>query len=180
MNLSLVTAESFDEVMKLYTPTVYRIALTRLRNPTDAEDITQDVFVRYFKADLTFETEEHRKAWLIRCAVNCANTAASTAERRHRDDSSDLEDLASVIADPHTPERAVEQDEQRGEILKAVMSLKPKYRTVIYLFYYEELSTAQIAEVTKTREATVRSQLSRARELLKKLLKNDYDFNENG
>ena len=179
MNLSLVTAESFDEVMRFYTPTIYRIALTRLRNPTDAEDITQDVFVRYFKADLTYESEEHRKAWLLRCAVNCANTAASTAERRHRDDSAELEKLASLIADPNTPEEAADRDEQRGEILKAVMSMKPKYRTVIYLFYYEELSTAQIAEVTKTREATVRSQLARAREALKKVLQKNYGFNNN-
>lgn len=180
MNLSLVTEESFDEVMRLYTPTIYRIALTRLRNPTDAEDITQDVFVRYFKADLTYESEEHRKAWLLRCAVNCANTAALTAERRHRDDTAELEKLASVIADPHTPEKASELDEQRCEVLKAVMSLKPKYRTVIYLFYYEEFSTTQIADFTKTREATVRSQLSRARELLKKILQNNYDFDNNG
>lgn len=178
MNLSLVTAESFDEVMRLYTPTVYRIALTRLRNPTDAEDIAQDVFVRYFKADLTYESEEHRKAWLIRCAVNCANTAASTAERRHRDDSAELEKLAAVIADDRTPDEAVERDEQSGEILKAVMSLKPKYRTAIYLFYYEELSTAQIAEITKTREATIRSQLARAREALKKILQTGHDHEE--
>lgn len=180
MNLSLVTAESFDEAMRLYTPTIYRIALTRLRNPTDAEDVTQDVFVRYFKADLTYESEEHRKAWLIRCAVNCANTAASTAERRHRDDSAELEKLIEGIADPNTPEGFVERNERHSELLKAVMSLKPKYRTVIYLFYYEELSAAQIAEITKTREATVRSQLARARESLKKILKNDYDFDNNG
>lgn len=180
MDLSLVTAESFDAVMRLYTPTVYRIALTRLRNPTDAEDITQDVFVRYFKADLTYDSEEHRKAWLIRCAVNCANTAASTAERRHRDDSAELEKLVSVIADPNTPEEAALRDEQSGEILKAVMSLKPKYRTAIYLFYYEELSTSQIAEITKTRESTVRSQLTRGRELLKKILEIDHGFDYNG
>lgn len=180
MNLSLVTAESFDEVMKLYTPVIYRIALTRLRNPTDAEDITQDVFVRYFKADLTYESEEHRKAWLIRCAVNCANTAASTAERRHRDDTAELEKLASLIADPHTPEEAVERDERCGEVFKAVMSLKPKYRTVICLYYYEELSTAQIADIIKTREATVRSQLSRARESLKKVLQSGLGLENNG
>lgn len=178
MNLSLVTAESFDEVMRLYTPTVYRIALTRLRNPADAEDISQDVFVRYFKANLTYESEEHRKAWLIRCAVNCANTAVSSADRRHRDDSADFEKLAANIADGATPDETVERGEQRGAVLKAVMNLKPKYRTVIYLFYYEELSTAQIAETLKMRESTVRSQLSRARDLLKKDLRKNYDYFE--
>lgn len=171
MELSLVTAESFDAVMRLYSPTVYRIAFTRLRNAADAEDVSQDVFVRYFKADLTFDSEEHRKAWLIRCAVNCANTAASTAERRHRDDSADWEQLCEQLPSDSSVEEAAERSDRRGSVLKAVMELKPKYRTVVYLFYFEELSTAQIAEITKTRESTVRSQLSRARDILKNKLK---------
>lgn len=174
MNLSLVTAESFDEVMRLYTPTVYRIAFTRLRSTADAEDVSQDVFVRYFKADLTFDSEEHRKAWLIRCAVNCANTAATTADRRHRDDSEDWEQLAERLPGDSSVEDAAERSEQRSSVLKAVMELKPKYRTVIYLFYFEELSTTQIAEITKTHESTVRSQLSRARDILRKNLKKFY------
>lgn len=175
MNLSLVTAESFDDVMRLYAPTVYRIALTRLRSAADAEDISQDVFVRYFKANLTFDSEEHRKAWLIRCAVNCANTAAVSAARRHRDDSESWEQLAERIPSGSSVEDEAERSEQRGGVLKAVMNLKPKYRTVIYLFYFEELSTAQIAEVTGTRESTVRSQLSRARDILKNDLKKLYE-----
>ncbi len=175
MNLSLVTAESFDDVMRLYTPTVYRIAFTRLRSATDAEDVSQDVFVRYFKADLTFDSEEHRKAWLIRCAINCANTAASTAERRHRDNFEDWEQLAERLPDDNSVEEAAERSEQRSNVLNAVMKLRPKYRTVIYLFYFEELSTAQISEITKTRESTVRSQLSRARDILGKELKKFYE-----
>lgn len=177
MDLSLVTSESFDDVMRLYTPTVYRIAFTRLRNAADAEDISQDVFVRYFKANLTYESEEHRKAWLIRCAVNCSNTAASAAERRHRDDSGDWEQLAGHMADSHSVEESAERSERHSGVLKAVMQLQPKYRTAIYLFYFEELSTAQIAKITKTRESTVRSRLARARETLKKILK-EAEFDE--
>lgn len=170
MELSLKTSESFNEVMRLYTPTVYRIAFTRLRNAADAEDVSQDVFVRYFKADLTFQSEEHRKAWLIRCAVNRSNSAATSAHNRHLD-SSDLSALAEQIADGCSVEETAERGELRGGVLAAVMRLKPKYRTVVYLYYFEELSTAQIAEVTKTRESTVRSQLSRAREILRSVLK---------
>ncbi len=172
MELSLVTAESFDEVMRYYTPTVYRIAFTRLKNPSDCEDITQDVFLRYFKADLTFESEEHRKAWLIRCAVNCVNTYATSAWYRHRGEAEDLENLAESEAfSENTTENAAEKKELRAVVLEAVMKLPEKYRIPVHLFYFEDMPTAQIAKVTGTRESTVRSQLARARKMLEKLLK---------
>ncbi|MDE7228902.1 MAG: sigma-70 family RNA polymerase sigma factor [Oscillospiraceae bacterium] len=167
MEFSLKTSESFDEVMRHYTPTVYRIAFTRLGNAADAEDVSQDVFVRYFKADLTFESEEHRKAWLLHCAVNCANSFASSAWKRHNRDLEGLEQ----IPDERSVEESAERSEARESVLKAVMQLPPKYRTVVYLFYFEDLSTMQISNVIKVRESTVRSQLSRAREQLKKMLK---------
>ena len=173
MEFSLKTSESFDEVMRHYTPMVYRIAFTRLGNAADAEDVSQNVFVRYFRADITFESEEHRKAWLLRCAVNCANSFSSSAWNRHKADIENMEEL------PYegSVESAAEQKETRESVLAAVMRLKPKYRTVIFLFYFEDLSTAQIAEITDTRESTVRSQLSRARDILKKYLES---FREEG
>lgn len=167
MEFSLKTSESFDEVMRHYTPMIYRIAFTRLANAADAEDVSQNVFVRYFKANITFESEEHRKAWLLRCAVNCANSFASSAWNRHK---ADLED-PELLSYEGSVEDSAERRETRENVMNAVMRLQPKYRTVIYLFYFEDLSTAQIAEITKTREPTVRSQLSRAREQLKKFLK---------
>lgn len=170
MEFSLKTSESFDEVMRHYTPTVYRIAYTRLGNAADAEDVSQDVFVRYFNADLTFESEEHRKAWLLHCAINCANTFASSAWRRRTQGLDSLEQLPGE----HSVEETAEHGETRRNVLGAVMRLPPKYRTAIYLFYFEDLSAARIAEITGTRESTVRSQLSRAREMLKKALKNYY------
>ncbi len=174
MELSLKTAESFDEVMRFYTPMVYRIAFTRLGNPSDCEDVTQDVFLRYFKANITFESEEHRKAWLIRCAVNRANSYAASAWYRHKSSSEDWESLAENEILSDSRKSSVEENSERSErrflVLQAVMKLPPKYRTAIYLFYFEDLPTAKIAEITKARESTVRSQLSRAREMLKKLL----------
>ncbi len=172
MELSLVTAEGFDEVMRHYTPMVYRIAFTRLKNPVDCEDITQDVFVRYFKADLTFESEEHRKAWLIRCTVNCVNTFATSAHSRHRGETEDIENYAeSEALTENSTEEAFEKKDLRNTVLEAVLQLPDKYRIPVHLFYFEDMSTAQIATVTNTREGTVRSHLTRARKMLEKLLK---------
>ena len=136
MEFSLKTSESFEEVMRHYTPMVYRIAVTRLGSAADAEDVTQDVFVRYFRADITFDSEEHRKAWLLRCAINCASSFASSAWNRHKATDS-LEDMQ--LSYEGSVEAAAEQREARETILNAVMQLKPKYRTVIYLFYFEDL-----------------------------------------
>lgn len=175
--LSLVTRESFDAVMRLYMPTVYGIACTRLRSAADAEDVTQEVFVRYFKADLTYESEEHRKAWLIRCALNCTNSFASSAQYRHRTESVSLDELTEN-GEPF--ENAVEerfcQAERRAVVLNAVRRLPPKYRAVIHLFYFEDMSVAQISAVLNIRQSTVKSQLSRARVKLKTLLKGEVEF----
>ncbi len=172
MELSLITAESFDEVMRHYTPTVYRIAFARLGNAADCEDVTQDVFVRYFRADLTYESEEHRKAWLIHCAINCTINFATSAHMRHRGDIENIENFAeNETLSENVTENEFEKQELRRTVLKAVMQLPEKYRIPIHLFYFEDMPTAQIAQVTATRENTVRSQLTRARKLLKNILK---------
>ncbi len=175
--LSLVTRESFDEVMRLYTPTVYGIAFTRLRNAADAEDVAQDVFLRYFKADITYESEEHRKAWLIRCTLNRTNSFASSSQFRHRLENKSYDELAeNEIPSANTVETLAERSERKTAVLNAVMALPPKYRTVIHLFCFEDMSTADIAKVLGIREPTVRSQLTRARERLKTLLKGEVEF----
>ncbi len=177
--LSLNAAESFEEVMELYMPMVYRIAYSRLGERSDAEDVTQDVFLRYFRTGMTYNNEEHRKAWLIRCAVNCAKNTAASAWNRHRasgemlENTTDEDDLTSSGCDEQ-----YERTERRMTVLSAVKQLPEKYRTVIHLFYFEDMSVAQISAAVGAGESTVKSQLSRARKLLKPLL-SDFD-NEPG
>ncbi len=175
--LSLVTRESFDAVMRLYTPTVYGIACTRLRNPADAEDVTQDVFVRYFRADITYESEEHRKAWLIRCALNCTSSYATSAQYRHRSSDVSLDEVTeNAVPSANVVEENAEKAERRTAVLEAVRRLPPKYGAIVHLFYFEDMSIAEIAEVMGIRQATVKSQLFRAREKLKTLLKEEVEF----
>ncbi len=170
--LSLSAAECFEQVMEFYMPMVYRIAFTRLANRGDAEDVTQEVFLRYFRAGITYQSEEHRKAWLIRCAVNCANSAAGSAWNRHRAAGDVLDNLSEQNGEAGYSdcEESFEKTERRTAVLNAVMRLPDKYRTVIHLFYFEDMSITQISGATGLGESTVKSQLSRARKLLKPLL----------
>lgn len=172
--LSLKASESFEQVMEFYMPMVYRIAFSRLGSAHDAEDITQDVFLKYYKADITYNDEEHRKAWLIRCAINCTKTLATSAWFRHRASDEGLENMEEAGTIPGS-DGDIEKIEQKNAVVSAVMRLPEKYRTVIHLFYYEDMSVAQISAATGIRETTVKSQLSRAREMLKPLLK-EVDF----
>lgn len=149
-------------LLDMYSGTVYRIAYARTRNKQDAEDITQNVFLKYIGANKRFDSEEHRKAWLLRVAVNCTNDFVTSAHYRHK---AELDEV------PEEGEEPSYELEEKSEVWYAVQSLPEKYRIPIHLFYYEDMSIAQIAVITNERESTVRSQLTRARGMLKEMLK---------
>ena len=136
---------------------VYRLALARTASVPDAEDVFQEVFLRFFRHEDELDTDEHRKAWLIRCTVNrCKSLLASPWRRR----TVPLETAAEV---------GVEDDYR--EVYSAVLSLPAKYRAAIHLHYFEGLSVAEMAQALGVPEGTVKSQLSRGRALLRDLLK---------
>lgn len=138
---------------------VWRLALARTANVSDAEDVFQEVFLRYFRHGDRLESEEHRKAWLIRCTINRANSLLTSPWRRR-----------TVPLD--TAARLGVEDEYR-EVYSAVLALPAKYRTVIHLYYFEGLTVAEIAAALGVAQGTVKSQLSRARALLRDALKED-------
>jgi len=159
---------SAEALIEKYSDMIYRVAFSRTQNVSDAQDITQDVFLKYIKytkAGNEFRDEEHRKAWLLKVAVNTGNTFVTSAWNRHR---ATLEEVAEV---------ASEEKEDRSEVYDAVMSIPEKYRVVVHLFYFEELSIKQICNILKMSETAVKSRLHRARELLKEKLKGaQYEF----
>ena len=136
---------------------VWRLALARTASVPDAEDVFQEVFLRFFRHEDRLESDEHRKAWLIRCTVNRANSLWSAPWRRR---CVPLETAAQIGV----------EDEYR-EVYAAVLSLPAKYRAVIHLYYFEGLSVTEMAKTLNLPEGTVKSQLSRGRALLRDMLK---------
>lgn len=155
------TDNSSDEIIKKYFNMVYRLALVQAKNISFAEDITQEVFLKYIQTKKMFESDEHIKAWLIRVTINCAKSMFRSSWFRT---SVPLEETISF----DVPEKS--------EVYFAVQELPAKYRAVIHLFYYEDMSVKEIAHCTDAKEATVKSQLHRGRELLREILKGGYDF----
>lgn len=144
-----------------YAPAVYRLAYARMGSRADAEDVMQETFLRLVKAKPVFENEVHAKAWLLRVAANCANDLFRLPWRKRE------EPLEEEISIPEKPET--------GGVAEAVFSLPAKYRIPIHLYYYEGFSIVEIAKVTGKREGTVKSQLFRARALLRDKLKEEDD-----
>lgn len=156
------TAEDdIDQVISLYANRVFRIAFSRLKNKADAEDIVQEVFMRYITNQDKFTDEEYKKAWLIRVTINCTNSLLRSAWFKRTTELKD--DIATEM-------------EETSELLTYVLKLPEKYRTVIHLFYYEELSVKEIAAILGIKESLVKTRLHRARTALKDLCSDMLEF----
>lgn len=150
---SSYSEHDLSELIHRHADMVMRIAFTYLKNSADAQDICQEVFMKVLKHRKTFHDAEHEKSWIVRVAINCCKDALRSPWKR----------LFSPLGETDLP--ITEQENK--EVVAQVMELPEKYRIVLYLYYFEGYSTAEIAELLQRKEATVRTQLKRARELLK-------------
>ncbi len=148
-----------------YSDMVYRAAYHALCDRSYAEDITQEVFLKLMQALPDFESDEHEKAWLLRVTLNMCKTY------NRKIYSHPTEELSENLSE--------EQKFGEGPVLEAVKELPEKYRTVVYLYYFEGYRIAEICELTGKNQNTVSSLLMRARQRLKILLEEDFDDEEN-
>ena len=160
-----MTQEKTCELLDLYGDTVMRTAYTYLKNKPDAEDAVQEVFLHIIEKNPVFNDKNHEKAWILRTTINVCKNNLNTFWNRNKQSIDDSPDVA--VYDSYNTDSSV---------LKAVMSLPEKYRITIYMYYYEEYSTAEIAKITGKNDVTVRSLLRRARAKLKDMRKEEYDF----
>lgn len=151
-----------DDVVRRYADMVYRLAILNSKYKYEAEDAFQEVFLKLYKHKDKIKDEEHLKAWLIRVTVNQCRSMAVTAFHRHTVSVEDVEELEAS--------RQVESD---YELYAEVKKLPKKYRDVIYFYYYEELQIKEIAKILGKKEATIKTQLVRGRNLLGKRLKGE-------
>lgn len=163
---SLRTNDWLEQEMKKHSDLVYRLAYSQVQNREHAEDIYQEVFLRLYQSDVQFQNAEHEKAWLIRVTVNCGKSFKTSAWSRHTVPLEEDLDMSKPEA------------EDTSDVTDAVCKLPPKYRTVVHLFYYEDMPVADIATALNKTVSAVTVQLCRARRMLKEALKGEYDFEE--
>ena len=161
MEQSQRTGDAVREIMDAYSGMVYRLAYARTGNRADADDVYQEVFFKLFRTKPRLESEAHLKAWLIRTAIHTSVNLLRSAWRRH----------VRPLPDGYdAPDLSFSDDGRLSELRKALMRLPEKQRIVIHLYYYEQLSTEEIAELLGEKGATVRSRMKRGRERLRSLL----------
>ena len=160
MEQSQRTGDFVHDCITRYKDTVYRLAYARTGSKQDADDIFQDVFMKLFTSNPSFESEEHLKAWLIRTTVHTSINLLKSAWRRYT-----CSDGAGEAA-----HKQCASGGRHDEIQAALKKLPEKYRVAIYLHYYENYSTDEIAAFMNIKPGTVRSLLSRGRDRLKLMI----------
>ena len=147
-----------EELIIKYKDDLFRIAFHVCQNKEDSDDAVQETFIQYHVSVLEFQDEIHIKAWLIRVVINKAKDLRRSGLRRFY---IPLEEYMETLAF-ETPETK--------NIFYEVMKLPERYRMVIHLFYYEEYTIHEIAQLLKLSESNVKVRLSRGRKLLKNII----------
>ena len=157
---------STQELVDRYRNNLYAVAFNVCKNAQDAEDVVQDTFIQYYSTRKQFETEQHVRAWLIRVAINKAKNVNNSFWRKNK---VPLEEYMETLAF---------ETKESAELFETVMRLPEKYRIAIHLFYYEDYTTNEIAEILKISASNVKVRLSRGRSLLKETLKEEWEYDE--
>ena len=144
--------DAFSFAFTQYTDTVYRVAVHNTRCKSDAEDVTQEVFVKLLESSKKFKDGEQLKAWLIRVTINECRTLMRKYSRE-TEQSAEIADCAVYDGD---------------SVLETVKALPENYRNAIYLHYYEGYTAKEIGKILDSKENTVLSWLSRGRTALRK------------
>lgn len=161
--------QEVNRAIERYSNTVRRLCMIHLKNEADTEDIFQTVFLKYVLSSVSFESEEHEKAWLIRVTINACKDLIRSFFRSH-----------TVSLDEVMEQPALLPPDNR-EVLETVLSLPKKYKDVVYLHYYEGYTAPQISRIIGKNVNTIYTLLTRSKQMLREKLGGDaYDSRNKG
>lgn len=155
----LKSEEEIKELVENYSTLIFRVSYCILGNRDDAEDAVQETLLRYLTKAPEFESEEHRKAWLIKVSANISKNMMLFRLRRETIDIDDVKNIGI--------------QENDYEIFELIMNLPAKYKIVLTLYYIEGYKSKEIAEIIDISEEAVRKRLQKGRELLKKIFETE-------
>ncbi len=160
MKTTPLSREQAEQLIERQSGTVYRLAYSQTGSRSDADDVYQEVFLRYLKKQPVFESPEHERAWFIRVTLNCCKKLWASPWRRH-----DVPLEETISTELPEPQYLVEE----------LKKLPRKYSAVLHLFYWEDMTVEEIGRLLDMKPNTVKSRLFRGRELLKARLKGEED-----
>ena len=157
-----LTEKEFNEKYELYKDIIYNIAYTYVHNKDDALDISQEVFIKYLNSDEIFDSLNNEKYWIIRVTINTCKNDVTSSWKKKVVLNNDYIDLATIE----------EERKERFNYYEIITSLPNKYKEAIVLFYYEDLSIEEIANVLLVSSSCVKKRLERGRQMIKKEIEN--------
>lgn len=160
MQRSSPNTENLETVIEKYADMLYRICLIMLKNESDAEDVVQDTFLRYYQKATMFQSSEHEKAWLIRVATNRSRDLLRFRARHPQVESTEAVVVAQELSD--------------GAILEALAAVPEKYRLVLTLYYIEEYRIEDIAKIIHRTTSAVKMRLQKGRKILEDIYRKEY------
>ena len=156
------TKERLEQIFRDYYQLIYRVAFSQVKNHADAEDITQEVFLKIIRHDMRYQSMEHERAWIVRVTVNLCRDLLKSKWHRTSVSMEDVSEAQRGSCNNFT--------EIQDDMMWAVLQLPEKYRNCLYLFYYEDYSIKEIAQSLEMPENTVKTNLKRGRQALKEFL----------
>lgn len=167
---------AFDLLVAKYQQRIINLVGRFVRNPNDAMDVTQEAFLKAYRALPKFRGDSAFYTWMYRIAVNTAKNYLAVQSRRPLEADQDYEEIeqidsSGVLRDQATPEHMLLRDEIQDTVIRAIEELPEDLRTAITLREVEGLSYEDIAAVMECPIGTVRSRIFRAREAIDKQLK---------
>lgn len=156
------TKERLEQIFRDYYQLIYRVAFSQVKNHADAEDITQEVFLKIIRHDMRYQSMEHERAWIVRVTINLCRDLLKSKWHRTSVSMEDVSEAQRGSCENFT--------EIQDDMMWAVLQLPEKYRNCLYLFYYEDYSIKEIAQSLEMPENTVKTNLKRGRQALKEFL----------
>lgn len=145
--------KEFERVFEQYYNDIFKMAMIYSKNKEDAEDIVQNTFMKLYKAEIDFESDEHIKNWLLKVCVNAAKDIVKSKKR--------LETFLKEI------KPTIHKSTKEQGLLEQIYELSTKNRVVFILYYYYGYSVKEISALLKIKEGTIRNRMKRSREILK-------------
>lgn len=138
-----------------YSDMVRRICFVHLKNEIETQDVFQEVFLKYILFEKEFDSDVHEKAWLVRVTINACKDTMKSFARRH------VQSIETLSTEP------IQLDDRDQGVMDAILQLPPRYRRIIYLFYYEGYTAVEIGQILHKNPNTIYTWLDRARRQLK-------------
>ena len=165
----------FEEIIAEHGDYLLRVAYLYVKNSATAEDIVQDVFIAFYEKQEQYRGDASLRTYLVKMAVNRSHDYLRSWKNKR----TILFEKVTGKGTYHTPERAALEKEEKRELVEALFTLSVIYREVLILYYFEEMTTVEIADLLDCPESTVRTRLQRARKQLENRII-DYEWEELG